>query len=157
MAFIKITKAFQEDLKDILSLQKLAFRSEADIYSDFETSPPLLQTMEEISKEFSESIFLKAVVENEIVGSVRGYQVNETTFIKRLVVSPSYQNQGIGTQLMNSIEYHFKDNKRYELFTGHKSIRNLHLYRKLGYKEFKRIHIHENLTMIYLEKFVSHN
>ena len=157
MAFIKITKAFQEDLKDILSLQKLAFRSEADSYSDFETSPPLLQTMEEISKEFSESIFLKAVVENEIVGSVRGYQAKETTFIKRLVVSPSYQNQGIGTQLMNSIEYHFKDNKRYELFTGHKSIRNLHLYRKLGYKEFKRIHIHENLTMIYLEKFVSHN
>ncbi|HYG00092.1 MAG TPA: GNAT family N-acetyltransferase [Candidatus Saccharimonadales bacterium] len=156
MAFIKITKAFQEDLKDILSLQKLAFRSEVDVYSDFETSPPLLQTLEEISRELPESIFLKAVVENEIVGSVRAHQVKETTFIKRLVVSPSYQNQDIGTKLMNSIEYHFKDNKRYELFTGHKSIRNLHLYRKLGYKEFKRIHIDENLIMIYLEKFVSH-
>ncbi len=56
---------------------------------------------------------------------------------------------------MKSIEDSFKDNKRYELFTGHKSIRYLHLYHKFGYKEFKRIPIHDNLTMIYLEKFVS--
>ncbi len=55
---------------------------------------------------------------------------------------------------MKSIEDSFKDNKRYELFTGHKSNRNLHLYHKIGYKEFKRIPIHEDLTMIYLEKYV---
>lgn len=79
----------------------------------------------------------------------------ETVFIKRLIVNPNHQNQGIGTKLMKSIEDSFKNNKRYELFTGHKSKRNLHLYQKIGYKEFKRILIHENLTMIYLEKYVS--
>ena len=56
---------------------------------------------------------------------------------------------------MKSIEDSFKDDKRYELFTGHKSNRNLNLYKKIGNKEFKRIPIHENLTMIYLEKYVS--
>jgi ribosomal protein S18 acetylase RimI-like enzyme len=155
MTSLKITKAFPEDLENILLLQKLAFGSEADIYNDFDTSPPLLQTLEEITKEFSESIFLKSMQGDKIVGSVRGYRIDETVFIKRLVVNPLYQNQGIGTKLMKSIEDYFKDIKRYELFTGHKSIRNLHLYHKLGYREFKRIPIHENLIMIYLEKLVS--
>lgn len=150
---VKITKASIEDIKDILLLQKQAFSSEADIYNDFDTSPPLLQTLEEITKEFSESLFLKAVAEGEIVGSVRGFQVDDTVFIKRLTVRPRFQNQGIGTMLMKSIEDSFKDNKRYELFTGHKSIRNLHLYHKLGYREFKRMPIHENLTMIFLERY----
>jgi ribosomal protein S18 acetylase RimI-like enzyme len=136
-------------------LQKQAFLSEADIYNDFDISPPLLQTLEELTKEFSESIILKAVLGDFIVGSVRGFQVDETVFIKRLIVNPNYQNQGIGTKLMKSIEDSFKNHKRYELFTGHKSNRNLHLYQKIGYKEFKRIPIHENLTMIYLEKYVS--
>ena len=155
MTSVEITNASFEDLKTILVLQKQAFLSEADIYNDFDISPPLLQTLEELTKEFSESIILKAVLGDFIVGSVRGIQVYETVFIKRLIVNPNYQNQGIGTKLMKSIEDSFKNNKRYELFTGHKSKRNLHLYQKIGYKEFKRIPIHENLTMIYLEKYVS--
>lgn len=155
MTSVEITKASFADLKTILVLQKQAFLSEADIYNDFDISPPLLQTLKELTKEFSESIILKAVLGDFIVGSVRGFQVDETVFIKRLIVNPNYQNQGIGTKLMKSIEDSFKNNKRYELFTGHKSKRNLHLYQKIGYKEFKRIPIHENLTMIYLEKYVS--
>jgi len=155
MTSVEITKASFEDLKTILVLQKQAFLSEADIYNDFDISPPLLQTLEELTKEFSESIILKAVLGDFIVGSVRGFQVDETVFIKRLIVNPNYQNQGIGTKLMKSIEDSFKNHKRYELFTGHKSNRNLHLYQKIGYKEFKRIPIHENLNMIYLEKYVS--
>ena len=123
MTPIKITKASFKDLKDILFLQKLSFRSEADVYNDFETSPPLLQTLEEITNEFSEQIFLKAVLEDKIVGSIRGFEVDDTVFIKRLVVNPDYQNLGIGTILMNSIENSFRGNKRFELFTGHKSIK----------------------------------
>jgi ribosomal protein S18 acetylase RimI-like enzyme len=155
MTTIKITKASIEDLQAILLLQKQAFISEADIYNDFDISPPLLQTLGDLTKEFSEQAFLKALLGDNIVGSVRGFQVNDSVFIKRLIVNPHYQNQGIGTKLMKSIEDSFKDAKRYELFTGHKSVRNLHLYHKLGYKEFKRIPIHENLTMVYLEKYVN--
>jgi ribosomal protein S18 acetylase RimI-like enzyme len=149
---VKITKASFEDIKTILLLQKQAFGSEADIYNDFDTSPPLLQTLEEITREFSGQTFLKAIVGNEIVGSVRGFQSGETGFIKRLVVHPQYQNQGIGSRLMESIEREFGKAKRYELFTGHRSARNLHLYYKLGYKEFKRERITSNLAMVFLEK-----
>lgn len=154
MTTIKIQKASSNDLLDILLLQKLAFKSEADIYNDFDTSPPILQTLEELKEEFTGQTILKAIIDENIVGSVRAFQVKETAFIKRLVVNPTYQNQGIGTKLMHSIEGFFKNARRYELFTGHKSIRNLHLYRKLGYNEFKQLTIHSNLSMIYLEKYV---
>ena len=40
-------------------------------YNDFDISPPLLQTLEELTKEFSESIILKALLGDDIVGSVR--------------------------------------------------------------------------------------
>jgi hypothetical protein len=39
---------------------------------------------------------------------------------------------------MQAIEEHFKFADRYELFTGHRSGRNLYLYQKLGYHEYKQ-------------------
>lgn len=67
-------------------------------------SPPILQTLKEIEEEFLEQLFLKAILGNEMVGSVRAYQKENTVHIKRLIVNPNYQNQGIGTKLMESIE-----------------------------------------------------
>lgn len=52
MTSIEITKTSFKDLKDILVLQKQAFVSEPDIYNDFDISPPLLQTLEELARVF---------------------------------------------------------------------------------------------------------
>jgi hypothetical protein len=38
--------------------------------------------------------------------------------------------------LMISFEGIVESAKRFELFTGHKSIKNIYLYQKLGYREF---------------------
>ena len=78
-------------------------------------------------------------------------------YIGRLIVKPEYQNKGIGTKLMQAIEQRFKFANRYELFTGHKRNRNLHLYQKLGYYEFKTVPVNESLTMVFLEKYNNHN
>jgi ribosomal protein S18 acetylase RimI-like enzyme len=88
-----------------------------------------------------------------VVGSVRAYRYKDTVFIGRLAVRPTYQNKGIGVKLMISIEEIFESAKRFELFTGHKSIKNIYLYQKLGYREFKRIPINDSLTIVYLEKY----
>ncbi|MFB0561010.1 MAG: GNAT family N-acetyltransferase [Candidatus Lokiarchaeia archaeon] len=140
------------DMPVILELQKLAYQSEAEIYNDF-TIPPLTQTLEEIKNDFSHQTFIKAIINDKIIGSVRAYEKEGTCYIGRLIVHPDFQNQGIGTKLMNKIEAIFQDAKRYELFTGHKSKRNLYLYQKLGYKKFKTEKINENLKLVYLEKF----
>jgi GNAT superfamily N-acetyltransferase len=116
----------------------------------------LLQTLDDIKQDFLKQIFLKAVIKNNkttIVGSVRAYQQKDTVFVGRLSVKPDHQNKGIGAKLMIFIEDLFKSARRFELFTGHKSIKNIYLYQKLGYKEFKRMSINNSLTMVYLEKY----
>lgn len=153
MTLVEIKRAHLEDLGEILQLQKEAYMSEAEIYNDYSIAP-LLETTDEIIKEYSKQVFLKAIRDNELVGSVRAYGDKGTVFIGRLIVRPNYQNQGIGTMLMRSIEKYFEDAKRFELFTGQKSNRNLHLYQKLGYRGFTRQHVTDYLTMIYLEKYV---
>ena len=162
---IEIEQASLEDSEIILRLQMQAYLSEAEIYNDY-SIPPLIQSFNEIKQEFSQQVFLKAIQkqkqkqkgkepENDvaIIGSVRAYLEKETAYIGRLIVKPESQNKGLGTRLIYAIEQHFKSAKRYELFTGDKSIRNLHLYKKLGYHEFKRIHVNDQITMVYLEKF----
>jgi hypothetical protein len=68
---MRIECAAQEDLMALLNLQKLAYQSEAKLCNDY-TIPPLTQTYESISKDFSNMDMLKAVDENgNIIGSVR--------------------------------------------------------------------------------------
>jgi ribosomal protein S18 acetylase RimI-like enzyme len=148
---MKIVRAQGDDVHTILKLQKQAYQSEAEIHRDF-TIPPLTQTMEGIKEDFTRQLFLKAEIDDTIVGSVRAHRDGETCYIGRLVVHPDFQNRGIGTRLLNEIEYIFRDAKRFELFTGHRSERNLYLYQKSGYQICKTERIHAHLSLVYLEK-----
>ena len=148
---MEIERAMISDAEEILSLQKLAYRSEAEIYNDFNI-PPLVQTLESIEKDFENQYFLKTVMNGKIIGSVRAYTKEGTCYIGRLIVHPDFQNRGIGTDLMNEIERIFNTCRRFELFTGDKSERNLYLYQKLGYKIFKKAKITDQTMVVYLEK-----
>ncbi len=140
------------DAEEILALQKLAYQSEAAIYNDF-TIPPLKQTLDEIEKDFDTQTFLKAVENGRIIGSVRAFLREGTCYVGRLIVHPDFQNRGIGKQLMSRIEAIFSEAQRFEIFTGHKSERNLYLYEKLGYQRFKTVMANEKLTIVFLEKY----
>ncbi|HNX81608.1 MAG TPA: GNAT family N-acetyltransferase [Candidatus Omnitrophota bacterium] len=140
-----------EDAPEILELQKLAYQSEAEIYNDFSLSP-LRQTLAEIQKDFETKTFLKAVMNDTIVGSVRAYVRADTCHIGRLIVHPLYQNLGIGQKLLREIESYFGYVKRYELFTSHQSKRNIYFYKKFGYTTFKTEEVSEQRKRLYLEK-----
>jgi len=149
-----ISRASSDDAATILELQKLAYQGPAKLYSDF-SIPPLTQTIDELRSEFVYKIFLKALVEGRIVGSVRGYEAEDTCYIDRLLVHPDYQGQGIGTALMRQIESCFGQAQRFELFTGHKSERNIRLYEQLGYLIFKSEEVNKNLSYVFMEKHKS--
>jgi hypothetical protein len=53
---------------------------------------------------------------------------------------------------MNEIERNFNTCKRFELFTGDRSERNLYLYQKFGYQIFKTAKITDQTTIVYMEK-----
>ncbi|MDP5275781.1 GNAT family N-acetyltransferase [Chengkuizengella axinellae] len=148
-----IKKVEFNDLKEILQLQKLAYQSEAFLYNDF-TIPPLMETIEEITQQYNRHTIFKAEQNGKIIGSIRGYKIDNTGYIGRIIVQPDHQNQGIGTRLIQEIEQHFKTCNRFELFTGHKSFKNIYLYEKLGYKKCKVIEEHERLHLVFLEKLM---
>ena len=148
-----IDKAQACDLKAILELQYLAYQSEAKLFNSSDI-PPLKQTIEEVYEEFKKGIILKATDETEkIIGSVRAYKENETVYIGKLMVHPSMQKKGIGTKLLSEMEKQYPS-RRYELFTSTKSIGNIKLYERLGYRIFKEETITEELQFVYLEKCI---
>lgn len=150
---MRVLQATIPDSEEILGLQKLAYRIEAERYNDYNI-PPLMQTLEEIKEQFKDHLFLKAVSENMIIGTVRAHEQNGTCYIGRLAVYPEMQNRGIGTVLMQEIEKYYKP-VRFELFAGSKSENNIHLYKKLGYSIFKTDKYEcGNIEIIYMEKIV---
>lgn len=148
---ITIALADLADAPEILALQKLAYQDEAAIYDDYHI-PPLTQTLAEMQADLQNQVVLKAIVAGGIVGSVRAHMQHETCLIGRLIVHPAMQGRGIGTRLLQAIEAHFAQAARYELFTGHRSERNLHLYARLGYRPCRHTRLNERLTLIFLEK-----
>ena len=57
---MKIVKADKTDLSEILALQHLAYRSEAELLGNFDI-PPLKQTLSDLQAEYDKKIFLKAI------------------------------------------------------------------------------------------------
>ncbi len=148
---MEVMKATVTDAEEILQLQKTVYVSEAKIHDDY-SIPPLTQTLSDIKREFSTHTFLKVVEAGVIIAAVKAFEGNGTCYIARLIVAEAFQKRGIGSMLMAKIEKEFDHLKRYELFTGKKSERNIRLYTNLGYKIFREQELNAKTTLVYLEK-----
>lgn len=157
---MEIVLAEASDAREILELQKLCYQSEAALNDD-DSIPPLRQTLESMTEEFEKKVVLKAVErvvktaeQERIIGSVRAFVDGDTCYVGRLIVHPDFQNRGIGKKLMGSVESIFLSARRFELFTGEKSAKNIALYASIGYREFKREPLSPNVMLVYMEKVV---
>lgn len=156
---LTIKIASKTDLSQILNLQKDAYISEAkdayiseaEIYNDF-SIPPLHQTINDLETEFKNNVFLKAETNNKIIGSIRAFEENDVCYIGKLVVRKSHQNNWLGTRLLKEIELQFPYVKEFNLFTGAKSEKNLHIYKKNGYQISAHKKISDTLSIVYLNK-----
>jgi GNAT superfamily N-acetyltransferase len=141
-----------DDAGELLTLQRATYVSEARLYDDVRL-PPLTQTYDELSTELARCLALKAIAGRRMVGAVRARLDGSTLHIRRLVVAPDLQGQGIGTRLLAAVEQLGAGRAdTYALFTGDRSVGNIRLYERLGYVEVRREQVHPELTLVHLTK-----
>lgn len=144
-------RASEEDLAEILALQKEAFLSVA-LFEDNMLLPPMVQTQADIAGEYQEKHFIKYTVGGRIVGSVRAHVDGEgVCHIGRLIVHPDHQGEGIGKALMREIEGIYHTCSVYELFTGSHIKKNIAFYKNLGYAETEERE-EDGVALVYLRK-----
>jgi GNAT superfamily N-acetyltransferase len=148
-----IAHAEERDLERILGIQREAYVSEAALYDDY-TIPPLVQTLDGLRAEFREKVVLKAVVERELLGSVRVSLAGDTCSLGRLIVTPAAQGRGIGSALLSAGEAVFPDARWAELFTGSMSAENIRFYEKRGYVRTREEALSPRVTVVYMRKLL---
>ncbi|MEV7185133.1 GNAT family N-acetyltransferase [Kitasatospora sp. NPDC093102] len=150
-----ISAAEAEDAEQILKLQYLGYQPEAELYGDWAIEP-LTQSLESLRAELSEQHVLVARLGDEVVGAVRGHVgVDGVGRIGRLVVHPRMQRHGLGGRLLDALERRMAQDgpvSTYQLFTGHRSLGNLRLYARQGYRQTRVEQVNSRLSFVHLEK-----
>lgn len=140
------------DLGEVLTLQRAAYATEAQLYND-PFLPALVQTPEELADELEHGQGLVARVGSRIVGAVRWSIHDDTAHIGRITIAPDFQGRGIGTQLLRAAES-AAGTPVAELFTGHLSVANIRLYEREGYRESRRETLRPGVELVYLSKAI---
>ncbi|CAN5427164.1 hypothetical protein BH24ACT9_BH24ACT9_09990 [soil metagenome] len=141
-----------DDAGEVLTLQRAAYASEAQIYGD-PSLPPLTQPLTELEAELSKCLGHKAVHGSRLVGAVRAVVDGDTLRIGGLTVAPDLQDNGIGTALLAAVEADAGPQvTSAALFTGHLSTDNMRLYERNGYVEERREEVDDAVTLVHLRK-----
>ncbi|WUH96287.1 GNAT family N-acetyltransferase [Spirillospora sp. NBC_00431] len=152
-AMVAIERAVPEDAGEVLTVQRAAYVTEAQLYGD-PFIPPLVESVEQLRKALAgDAVVLKAVLGGRLVGAVRARFSEHTCLVGRLVVVPDLQGRGIGGRLLTALEDEATGRAdACVLFTGHLSDANLRLYRRLGYTETHRERVAAHLTHVHMRK-----
>ncbi|WP_433496889.1 GNAT family N-acetyltransferase [Sphaerimonospora sp. CA-214678] len=146
---VDIERAAPGDAGEILTLQRAAYVTEAQLYGD-PFLPPLVETVEQVRKVIEGGIVLKATEGARLVGSVRGQLSGSTCVVARLIVAPDRQGRGTGGRLLGALHEAVPKATAFDLSTGHLSEGNLRLYRRFGYRETRRERVQDHLTLVHL-------
>ena len=90
--------------------------------------------------------------DGKIIGSVRTHAKDGVCTVYKLIVHPDFQNKGLGKSLVRKAEEFNPKCSRFELFTGHKSEKNILLYQNLGYRIYKTEKLSDTVDLLYLAK-----
>jgi tRNA (guanine37-N1)-methyltransferase len=99
--------------------------------------PALEESFEDAVRGLEEWTTFVALAGGRIVGSTRGRAVGDGTVwdVGRVMVAPDLQGRGLGRLLLELIERAAPvEVATYELYTGAKSVDNIRMYKKAGYR-----------------------
>ncbi|MBM7827286.1 nicotinamide-nucleotide amidohydrolase family protein [Microbacterium aurum] len=138
------------DAGEVLTIQRAAFVSEAQIYGSADMSP-LTQTLAEVEAELEGADGWVARIGGRLVGVIRTRTADDLLLIGRIAIAPDMQGAGIGRRLLAAAE-ESTGAAEAELFTGSLSEANLRLYRDCGYVETERVDQGDGTAQVFLRK-----
>ena len=130
-----LTRATAADVAEMCVLQRCCWVTEA-IINDTLAIPALHEDLDTV-REWVGSRYVGVVRRGgRLVGAVRGHREGDGWEIGRLMVAPDLVGRGLGRWLLAHAEAQAPPEvRRFDLFTGSRSERNLRMYRNAGYAE----------------------
>lgn len=147
---VRIDPLRPEDAGEVLTVQRAAFVSEAQIYGSAD-SGPLTQTLDQLEAEIAAGGGWAARIRGRLVGAIRTREADDVLLVGRIAIAPDIQGVGIGRRLLSAAEDASGADEA-ELFTGSLSEANLRLYRELGYTESERVDQGDGTAQVFMRK-----
>ncbi|WP_103353393.1 GNAT family N-acetyltransferase [Amycolatopsis sp. CA-128772] len=131
---MELTDAGPEDAPELLVLQRCCWVQEA-ILNDTLDIPALHESLEDVrdwTKTWSVWVLRQ---DHRLIGAVRARLDGDCWEVGRLMVAPDLAGRGLGRRLLAHVEAQAPaEARRFALFTGARSERNIALYQRAGYR-----------------------
>lgn len=154
MDTIKLIKIRKNEIIKAWLLQRKGFKETLKKYRDYKTSPATEGFISFYRKFTKQSVDNYWVMHNDkIAGALCVVTKSDCLWIGRFYILPEYRSKGIGQQALLLSENLYPNAKRWQLDTIFEEKNNIHLYQKLGYKEYgERKIVNKKMTLIQFEK-----
>jgi ribosomal protein S18 acetylase RimI-like enzyme len=131
---VEIDEARPEDCPELLVLQRCCWVAEA-ILNDTLDIPALHETLEDV-RDWTKTWSVWTLRDgHRLVGAVRARLDGDRWELGRLMVAPDLAGRGLGRRLLAHAESQAPaEARRFVLFTGSRSARNIALYQRAGYR-----------------------
>ncbi|MER7892903.1 GNAT family N-acetyltransferase [Micromonospora sp. NPDC094482] len=130
---LRLSTAQPDDLAELLVLQRCCWVQEA-LANDTLDLAPLRETLDDLRASMSTWQLWCVRRHGRLVAAVRARAHGRAWLIGRLMVAPDQAGNGIGSWLLSYVEAQAPQQTTHcELFTGHRSTRNIGLYERAGY------------------------
>ena len=132
---MEIQKSEITDVDVITEIKKLAYNDETRRFGPGrDGGPDGYDSVESTKWLMNKFAYYKILIDSEIIGcfwlkNISGNQLE----LEDCCIDPQYHNKGYGTMAMNLMEGLFPRIKKWTLGTPYYSLRNQHLYEKMGY------------------------
>lgn len=130
--------------KDVLNIQKLAYKVEGEIIG-LNDLPPLRDTVETLQQ--CGETFYGYFIDEELCGVISIKQFNSVLDIHRLMVHPQHFRKGIAQRLLGFVEEHVGESEVIIVSTGTKNLPAVSFYLKNGFLKIEEKKVSEHLSL----------
>lgn len=150
---MELTDIRPEDCPELLVLQRCCWVQEA-VLNDTLDIPALHETLEDVRDWTKTWAVWVLRHEHRLVGAVRARLDGDRWEIGRLMVAPDLAGRGLGRRLLAHSEAQAPaEARKFVLFTGARSARNIAMYQRAGYRLTDAPDVDGHIrNAVYLEK-----